>query len=280
MLIRPIATLDECRRVAALEREIWGYSDMADAVPAAVLVVSIKRGGILLGGFDAAGGMAGFVYSVPAVKAGRLTQWSHTLGVLPAARDTGLGARLKLAQRDAALAMGVDLVEWTFDPLQALNAHFNFSKLGVVVCEYEENVYGQSSSPLHSGTPTDRFVAEWHIALPHVQRRIGSSGRPMVRDRSVAEAVVINPAVAAGRWLAPGAADLARTDRRVLIEIPSGFGEMQLADARLALDWRMHTREVFETFFRRGYRAVDFFLAREAGRGQYLLVRPEDDRPS
>ena len=121
--------------------------------------------------------MKGFVYSMAALKEGLPTQWSHMLGVTPDARDGGLGLALKLAQREHALRMGIDLIEWTYDPLQALNAHFNFAKLGVVVSEYEENIYGDSSSPLHRGTPTDRFVAQWALSTPHVQRRISPSGR-------------------------------------------------------------------------------------------------------
>ena len=112
--------------------------------------------------------MAGFVYSIPGLKDGHPMQWSHMLGVVASARSSGLGTDLKLAQREAALALGMDLIEWTYDPLQALNAHLNFSKLGIVVEEHEENIYGTSSSPLHAGTPTDRFVAEWHLRAPHV----------------------------------------------------------------------------------------------------------------
>ena len=272
MFIRPLTTIEECRQVAALEREIWGLQDCEDVVPPTVLIVSVKRGGILLGGFDVAGVLKGFVYSMPAVKDGRLTHWSHMLGVIADARESGLGARLKLAQREAALRAGVDLIEWTFDPLQALNAHFNFAKLGVVAEEYEENVYGDSASPLHAGTPTDRFVAGWRITLPHVERRIASWGQPVMRDSSLASAPVINPGVAAGEWLAPGRADLSRDDRRLLVEIPVGFTDMQLANPSLALEWRMHTRDIFSSYFKQGYRAVDFFLSRSAGRGQYLLA--------
>ena len=273
MQIRPLTTLEECRHVAALERVIWGYTDAEDVVPPPVLIVSAKRGGILLGAFDG-DRMVGFVYSIPAVKDGRLSQWSHMLGVLPEARDSGIGARLKLAQRDAARAAGIDLIEWTFDPLQALNAHFNFAKLGVVVHEYEENAYGESTSPLHAATPTDRFVAEWHVTLPHVERRLASWNQPVVRDRSIAEAPLVNPAVAGQTWIAPGPHDLTLAARRVLVEIPVGFGEMQLGDPALARQWRMHTREVFQSYFRRGYRAVDFFLSKSAGRGHYLLSLP------
>ena len=271
--IRPLTTLEDCRRVAALEREVWGYADAEDVVPAPVLIVSVKRGGILLGAFDADNVMKGFVYSMPAIKEGRPTQWSHMLGVTADVRSTGLGARLKLAQRQAAMQMGLELIEWTFDPLQALNAHLNFAKLGVVASEYEENVYGESSSPLHRGTPTDRLIAEWHIRQPHVERRLFQPAQPAMRDASISSAPVVNPAVSGLVWIRPGRADLSAEASRILVEIPAGFGEMQLGDPELALAWRLQTREVFQKYFARGYRAVDFFLARNAGRGHYLLAR-------
>ena len=274
--IRPLSTLDDCRMVAALEREVWGYADSEDVVPPPVLIVSIKRGGILLGAFDESNAMKGFVYSIPAIKDRRPTQWSHMLGVTKDARDTGLGGRLKLAQRDHALAMGLDLIEWTYDPLQAANAHLNFAKLGVVASEYEENIYGESSSPLHRGTPTDRLVAEWHIARPHVERRIAAWGQPVAKDASVASAPVVNPSSPGVVWPRPGRSNLSAEARRILVEIPVGFGDMQLGDPDLALEWRMRTREIFQTYFRRGYQAVDFYLARNAGRGHYLLAKTSD----
>ena len=272
--IRQLTTLDDCRQVAALERDVWGYTDAEDVVPPPVLIVSIKRGGILLGAFDGSQAMKGFVYSIPAIKDGRPTQWSHMLGVTTDARGTGLGARLKLAQREHALRMGIDLIEWTYDPLQALNAHLNFAKLGVVASQYEENLYGDSSSPLHRGTPTDRLIAEWQIATPHVERRVSAWGQPVVRDGSIASAPVVNPSnLAAGMlWPNPGRASLDADARRLLVEIPAGFGDMQLGDPALALAWRLQTRELFQTYFARGYRAVDFFLSRDAGRGHYLLA--------
>lgn len=273
MHIRPLTTLDECRKVVELEKDVWEYTDAEDVVPAPVLIVSIKRGGILLGGFDAAGAMKGFVYSLASIKDGRPAQWSHMLGVTRDARDSGLGAALKFAQRDYTLRMGLDLIEWTYDPLQALNAHLNFAKLGIVVQEYEENIYGDSSSPLHKGTPTDRFIAEWHLTRPHVERRLASAGQPVFRDARVAFAPLINPSEAAGEWLIPGPAVLDLEARRVLVEIPTGFTNMQARNPSLALEWRLATRRIFQAYFGRGYRAVDFFLAREAARGHYLLAR-------
>ena len=273
MLIRPITTLDECRAVAALEKVIWGYTDTEDVVPPPLLIVAIKRGGILLGAFDDRGQMKGFVYSLPAVKDGRLTQWSHMLGVSPDARTTGLGRQLKLAQREHALRMGIDLIEWTFDPLQALNAHFNFTRLGVVVEDYEPDFYGASTSPLHQGTPTDRFVAQWRLTAPHVERRLSAGTAPMMRDSSVMTAVLVNPSKTAGEWLEPGESRLDQSAlRRLLVEIPTTFSDMQARRPELAVAWRMATREIFQTYLSRGFRVVDFFLAREAGRGQYLLA--------
>ena len=273
MIIRDLTTIDECRAVAALEKEVWGYTDAEDVVPPPVLIVSVKRGGILLGAFDPSGAMKGFVYSIPSVKDGRLAQWSHMLGVTKDARDGGLGLRLKLAQRERSLAMGVELVEWTYDPLQALNAHLNFAKLGVVVEEYQENIYGESSSPLHSGSPTDRFVAEWKLTAPHVARRIAAGGIGVMRDASVASAPLVNPSRPAAHWLAPGPADLALDGPRLLVEIPIGYSEMQIQNPPLALEWRMATRAIFQHYFSRGYRGVDFFLSRDAGRGHYLLAQ-------
>lgn len=272
MHIRPLKTLEECRAVVELEKAVWEYTDGEDVVPAPILIVSIKRGGILLGGFDDRGTMKGFVYSLAAAKGGRPTQWSHMLGVTADARDSGLGARLKLAQREHALAMGIDLIEWTYDPLQALNAHLNFAKLGVVVEEYAENIYGDSSSPLHRGTPTDRFIAEWRIATPHVERRIAALGRGAVRDASVAAAPLVNPSKPAGAWLAPGEPRLDCDDRRVLVEIPTGFGDMQARNPALALEWRLRTRAVFQAYLRRGYSVVDFVLNRGDARGHYVLA--------
>ena len=274
-VIRPLTTLEECSEVAALEKAVWEFIDAEDVVPPSLLIVSIKRGGLLLGAFNEAGTLQGFVYSMPAVKDGRLTHWSHMLGVVADARRTGLGLCLKLAQRDHVLRAGVDLIEWTFDPLQAPNAHLNFARLGVVVDEYDEDVYGRSTSPLHLGTPTDRFVAEWRLTAPHVERRISMPVASLVRDSSVMAAVPLNRAQQKGEWLAPSSPLLDASERRLLVEIPADFTDMQRQAPELAMEWRLSTRAIFEAYLPRGYRVVDFFLSREARRGQYLLAQTE-----
>jgi predicted GNAT superfamily acetyltransferase len=271
--IRDLHGIDDFRAVVELERAIWGYTDLADVVTVPVFIITVKRGGILIGAFDDRDQMVGFAFSIVGVKNGRLTQWSHMMGVLPAFRRTGLGRTLKLAQRERALAAGFDLMEWTFDPLQALNAHLNFARLGVVCREYVENLYGDSTSELHRGTPTDRFVVEWLLREPHVARRIERAEAIGVRATEAAGAPVANDTEAAGNWLRPRLCDLAIDARRLWVEIPAAFTEMQQESPDLALEWRLHTREIFKAYFGRGYRAVDFELQREKGGGRYLLAR-------
>jgi predicted GNAT superfamily acetyltransferase len=271
MYLRDLKTLDDCRRVVELEKRVWGYTDAEDVVPAPVLIVTIKRGGVLIGAFDDRDCMVGFVYSLPGIKDGTLLQWSHMLGVLDEHRGSGVGHRLKLEQRLRTLQLGMDLIEWTYDPLQALNAHLNFRKLGIVVDEYEENIYGESSSPLHRGSPTDRFVAEWWIRTPRVSRRIAGAQEDGAPDMT--SVVTLNETRARGEWLECARVDLDVDAPKLGVAIPTGFTGMQAKDPGLAQAWRMATRELFETYFGRGYHATDFVLERDRGRGRYLLER-------
>lgn len=169
--IRELSEEPELREVVALQKTIWGWDD-ADLLPFRMMVVATKIGGQLLGGF-AGGRMVAFCLAIPGLKPpAKPYLHSHMLGVLPEFRNAGLGRRLKLRQRDDALARGFDLIEWTFDPLELKNAYFNIEKLGVIVRKYVRNLYGLSSSRLHGGLPTDRCVAEWWIRKPRAHREV------------------------------------------------------------------------------------------------------------
>jgi predicted GNAT superfamily acetyltransferase len=272
MIIRDLQTIEEFRQVVDLERAIWGYSDTSDLVTVPVFIFTMKRGGILIAAVDGSDRMVGFAYSVVGMKDGKPLQWSHMTGVLPEHRG-GLGLRLKLEQRKRALAQGYDLIEWTFDPMQAMNAHFNLFKLGAIVEEYAENFYGESTSALHRGTPTDRIIAHWRIRDPHVLRRIDAPSDPRVRSHEVAEAPIANVSRVTGSWREPVSTDLDLDARRVQVEIPTGFTDLQRESHELALRWRLHVRELFQTYLSRGYRAVDFALHRDLGFGRYLLAK-------
>jgi len=241
--MRDLHSIEEFRQVVELERRIWEYADFADVVTVPVFIITVKRGAILIGAFDDRDRMVGFVYSLVGTKNGKAMQWSHMAGVVREQRGKGLGRELKLAQRDRALAAGFDLIEWTFDPLQATNAHLNFRTLGVTCEEYAENIYGESSSVLHRGTPTDRLVVQWHLRSEHVERRVSGDTAPVADDKE-----------------------------SVGIEIPAAFTEMLRDTPNTALEWRLRIRERFQTSFNSGYKAVDFERL-EGGGGRYLLTR-------
>ena len=163
--VRELASEPELREAVALQKTIWGFED-ADLLPFRMFVVATKIGGQLLGAFDA-GRMIAFCLAIPGLKPGaKVYLHSHMLGVLAEYRNAGVGRRLKLRQREDALARGIDLIEWTFDPLDLKNAYFNIERLGAIVRRYVRNQYGVSSSLLHGGLPTDRCVAEWWIGKP------------------------------------------------------------------------------------------------------------------
>lgn len=181
--IRQLSDLDEFSEVLRLQRVIWGFADV-ELLPLRFLVVVSKVGGHVFGAFDVGQpqpSMVGFCFAIPGVKPpGRPYLHSHMLGVLPAYHNAGIGRRLKLRQREEALSRGIELIEWTFDPLELKNAYLNIQRLGVIVRRYSENQYGVTHSPLHGGLPTDRLIAEWWLTSPRVRATL--AGEQVVHD--------------------------------------------------------------------------------------------------
>jgi predicted GNAT superfamily acetyltransferase len=176
--IRALTDREHLKAVVRLQRQIWGFEDV-DLIPLRLFVVANKIGGQVYGAFDGQQ-LAGFCMAIPGLKPdGKTYLHSHMLGVLPEYRNSGLGRQLKLTQRDDALARGIDLIEWTFDPLELKNAFFNMERLGAIVRRYVPNQYGTTSSPLHGGLPTDRCIAEWWLASPRVKATL--AGQPFQR---------------------------------------------------------------------------------------------------
>lgn len=143
--IRPLTTLEQFERCVVLQLEVWGYSD-GDLIPRRVFLVAQRIGGQVLGAFDG-DTIVGFAMALPGYRNGHSYLHSHMLAVLSDYRNAGLGRRLKLAQREDAIARGFDLMEWTFDPLEIKNAHLNIARLGAISRRYKEDFYGPSSSP-------------------------------------------------------------------------------------------------------------------------------------
>ena len=172
--IRQLASLDEFRTAVELQKTIWRFDDL-DLLPLRFFVVASRVGGQVLGAFDG-DRMIGFCLGIPGIKANSLPYMhSHMMGVLSEYRNAGVGRRLKLRQREDALARGIRLIEWTFDPLELKNAFFNIERLGAIVRRYAVNIYGITGSPLHGGLPTDRCYAEWWIDSPRVHAIVGGA---------------------------------------------------------------------------------------------------------
>jgi predicted GNAT superfamily acetyltransferase len=185
IVIRRCQGLDELRSCVALQKEIWNFTD-AELVPLRMFVVADKVGGQVMGAFDG-DEMVGFALSVPGARSGRVYLHSHMLAVRKEHRNSGLGRRLKLLQREDALARGIELIEWTFDPLEIKNAYLNIEKLGAISRRYNINQYGITSSPLQGGLPSDRLIAEWWLKSRRVESLLSTGKNPPFNQQAAIE---------------------------------------------------------------------------------------------
>jgi predicted GNAT superfamily acetyltransferase len=236
--IRPLLKLEEFERCVVLQLEVWGYSD-GDVIPRRVFIVAQKIGGQVLGAFDGET-IVGFAMSLPGHRDGHSYLHSHMLAVLPDYRNAGLGRRLKLAQRDDAIARGFDLMEWTFDPLEIKNAHLNIARLGAIARRYQADFYGPSSSPLQGGLPTDRLYAEWWLR----SARVMSVLRGEAQSVQIVERITVPHAIY--QW------------------------KQDAQHRRLAEDLQTSNREALEAAFRRGHSVIGYERDAE-GNGCFLL---------
>ncbi|HEX4168778.1 MAG TPA: acetyltransferase [Bryobacteraceae bacterium] len=235
--VRQLSELSEFSDVVRLQQEIWGFDEL-ELLPRRLFVVASKIGGQVLGAFDK-GQMVAFCLCIPGLKpGGKYYLHSHMLGVLAAYRNTGLGRRMKLEQRLYAMAAGIDLIEWTFDPLELKNAFFNLERLGAIVRRYVRNQYGTTSSHLHGGLPTDRLVPEWWIESDRVGRLIEERPKESIQ---VQERIPVPSDIAQIRKREPGRAR----------EIQAGLAEN------------------FEQYFQAGLAVIGF--ERTEATGTYLL---------
>lgn len=266
--IRRLATLAEFVEACAIQEETWGVG-FSERVPAAILSVAQRIGGVTAGAFGAGGRMLGFVFGMTGVKDGRLAHWSDMLAVRVEARGHHLGDRLKHFQRECCLAIGVETMHWTFDPLVARNAHFNINRLGASASEYVPDMYGDNTgSSLHGQMPTDRLIATWSLraapALGDVAKQ-GRKGHDPRRDG----AVLVNAISRAG---VPSFVD--RADARVvLVQLPRDIQAVRAAAPELALTWRHVTREALTTYLERGYSVTGFHRGADDELPAYVMSR-------
>ena len=248
--IREIGEFAEIRAVEELQKEVWGIPDL-DVVPSTQLVAAKEAGGVLIGAFDGET-LVGFVYGFPSYERGQLAHHSHMLAVKPAYRNFDLGRRLKLAQRDHVMAQGIELISWTFDPLQSLNAHFNFNKLGVIADRYLPDFYGEDAASFLHQTGTDRLWVSWFVS----------------RERAPVNFDVGATLVRVGADESPERGDPISDAKHVAIEIPSNIDALP---RETALKWRAETRWAFTEALQTGYVVESF--ARDQRVGKYLLTK-------
>ncbi len=283
--IRDLRSFDDLKQVEAVEREVWALSEL-DTMPLTLAIATREAGSIWLGAFDSAK-LIGFAFGILGVEGNRPNIHSHMLAVREPYRSLDLGYKLKLAQRERALAMRVgDMriaeVTWTFDPLQSRNAHLNFAKLGVISDSYKIDFYGPETSSVLHRNGTDRLWVKWPIASRRVQNRIqGKDNRSEMLDtlKTLSPLVAFN---AHGHPQCPDLAD-ALLRQRIAIEIPSDILSIEQTDAGLARDWRVATRWAFTEALKAGFFVAEFCrtVRGQQGPGVYLLekAKPEEYVP-
>lgn len=275
--IRELRSLDDLKQVEAVEREVWALSDL-DTMPLTLTVATKESGSMWLGAFDGPR-LIGFAFGLLGLDGSRPNIHSHMLAVREPYRSLDLGYKLKLAQRERALAMRIGEariheITWTFDPLQSRNAHLNFAKLGVISESYKVDFYGpETSSVLHRNS-TDRLWVKWPITSRRVQDRIqGKDNRSEMLDILK----TLSPLISFNGDGRPHRADLdaAVQRQRIAIEIPSDILSIEQKDPGLAREWRASTRWGFSEALKAGFFVAEFCrtVRGQQGPGVYLLEK-------
>jgi predicted GNAT superfamily acetyltransferase len=245
--IRPLESSEDYLGCVAIQHEVWG-ADYSDTVPPAILKIVQKVGGVAIGAFDATGALVGFVFGITGVDKGEIVHWSHQLGVRESERNAGIGRRLKEYQRDMLREMGVKRMRWTFDPLQAKNAHLNLNRLGVDILEYVPDMYGASDSILFRGLKgTDRFIASWELDRLKPRPPASGDGIPLL--------------------------DATPTDcpPRLKVAVPLDINAALRDDPSSGATWRLRTRAAFVWAMENGYTVDGFARDPKAQLGYYIF---------
>ncbi len=278
--IGPFRNLADYKTCTDIQREVWHISDI-DVVPVTLLVAAEQEGGIALAAYNSLGEMIGFCWGMIGIEQGEVVQHSHMLAVRAAYRNFSVGYRLKVAQRKEALRRKHSAITWTFDPMQPLNAYFNLAKLGTSSFAYFENFYGETSSTLDRGLPTDRLLARWDLKHAHVDERL-ETGPPR---HDLRKELRKYPLINSLEDLGPGITQssplkLNLSADRILFEVPYNLPDIKARNLGVALEWQGKMRQVFRMYFKRGFMARDFWVAEDEGhlRAFYFLEKRELSR--
>mgnify|MGYP000029317864 CR=1 FL=1 len=276
IIIREPKTIDDYKKLMDVQIEIWGMPDYSEAVTYHMLISAHRHGGVLYGAFEEDTGRAiGLVFSIPAYRNGKIYQYSHLAGVIPEYRHKGLGYILKLKQRKHVINQGLDLIVWTYDPLQGSNAKFNIEKLGAIVRKFYENYYGELLDKINIGMPSDRFEAEWYIKSKRVELKL----RGLLKTPSLDKILEIGGYLVTSTHLSGEVRvlkDYNLTDKHdlVIVEIPGELKKLK-KHREILLAWRYKARTIFNYYLSRGYIVIEFITQVSDGerRNFYILWR-------
>ncbi|MFZ0545476.1 MAG: hypothetical protein WAM60_08560 [Candidatus Promineifilaceae bacterium] len=285
IIIHQVSSTEDAVQIEEVQRLAWGMPDI-EVIPSRFMHALEHNGACLLAAYvgdKIVGfsfgliGLAASISPAAAEKAGSFHMYSAISGVLPDYQVSGVGYRLKMAQREVALQSGIRLITWTFDPLESRNGYFNINKLGAVCGRYLRNFHGEMGG-INAGLPTDRFYVEWWLDSERVQTV--ASGRPLSFTKAALladGAVEVTSTVRSEASLPIPKARILQSDApRLLAEIPADFQEVKRQDMSLAIEWRQHTRQLFEYYFENGYQVTGFVREAESqtfNRSYYLLEK-------
>lgn len=278
---RTLETIEECVQAQNIQLNVWGENEL-HVMPWRLFLDLVRNGGLVLGAFDGdrmIGFNVGFLGTDqdspnrPAMA--RLKFNSHAMGVHPDYQNAGVGYQLKLKQRDFALENGVRLITWTYDPLQSRNANLNLRRLGVVCNHYIREYYGEMRDDINLNFPSDRFHVEWWVTSDRVKQRVKSvPASASLSDVLEAGAVLANSTRTNDQGLlVPIDSGVELDGSDLLVEIPPDLDSLREQNEDLSLEWRLHTRRLFEYVFVEGYYVTDFiFLRDEETPGSFYLL--------
>ncbi|MFX1507746.1 MAG: hypothetical protein ACFFDC_16790 [Promethearchaeota archaeon] len=252
IVIRKLKTVEEFKETAEIQKSAWGINDLE--VDPYFLMTRVQKFGGLVHGLFMDNQFVGFTYGILGKWKAKIFFFSYMAAVRSEYQGQGFGFLLKKAQRTEVMKMGYDIIRWNFDPLESLNAYFNFHRLGAVCSEYERNIYGKGESGLDEGLSTDRLLVTWNISSERVSKRI---------EKKIKKIKIPVPMSRLGQF----------NEDIAYIEIPRDIRSLKKINLREAYEWRKKTRNQFEAAFSVGYVAEEIVFSEDEKRIFYRLIK-------
>lgn len=255
--IKKLENIEDYKKLPAIQKSAWGFSD--DQIAPHHLMRRVQKYGGLVQGLFVDGMVIGFSYAIIGKWQGEYFIYSHMVAVLREYQNQGYGFLLKKAQREEVLKMDYDVIRWNFDPLESLNSYFNIHKLGVISVEYDRNIYGIGDSGLHKGLPTDRLIATWNLKSARVIEKMKKKEPPIIEH--IPQKSLEN-----------------LTEEATYFEIPRDIRSIKKNNLKEAYEWRMKSRDFFESAFDKGYVAEHIVFSEDNERIFFKLKREKVNR--